>query len=185
MKITPTAIPGVLIIEPKVFRDDRGLFVETFNDERFVAHGLPGSFRQDNLSRSVENTLRGLHYQLNRPQGKLITVIRGEVFDVAVDIRRGSPTFGRYEYLVINGDEPKALWVPPGMAHGYQALTPIADVVYRCTDLYDPTDDRGVLWNDPRIGIPWPRANPKLSDKDKRLLPLDESRDDLPIYTGD
>ena len=185
MKITPTAIPGVLIVEPKVFRDDRGLFVETFNDVRFAEHGLPTRFRQDNLSRSFENTLRGLHYQLHKPQGKLITVIRGEVFDVAVDIRKGSPTFGRWESLVINGDEPKALWVPPGMAHGYLALTPIADVVYRCTDLYDPTDDRGVLWNDPRIGIPWPRTNVRLSAKDQKLLPLDESRDDLPIYVGD
>ena len=185
MKITPTAIPGVLIIEPKVFRDERGFFLESFNDERYAQHDLPTRWRQDNHSRSVEGTLRGLHYQLRRPQGKLITVIRGEVYDVAVDIRKGSPTFGKYESLVINGDEPKALWIPPGMAHGFCALSPIADVVYRCTELYDPTDDHGVLWSDERIGIPWPVANPRLSAKDKTFSGLDESRDDLPIYVPD
>ena len=180
MRILPTTLPGVLTIEPRVFQDDRGFFLEAFNADRFASHGLPQLFRQDNHSRSTRGVLRGLHYQLRRPQGKLVSVIRGSVFDVAVDIRRGSPTFGRWYGTVLREEEPKQLWIPPGFAHGFCTLTDVADFVYKCTDVYVPEDDRGILWSDPAIGIEWPVRDPLLSDKDRRLPCLADPAAELP-----
>jgi dTDP-4-dehydrorhamnose 3,5-epimerase len=182
VNIVATDLPGLCVIEPKVFHDDRGFFVESFHDEHFAEAGLPAIFRQDNHSRSRRNVLRGLHYQLRYPQGKLVTCVHGEVFDVAVDIRVGSPTFGQWTGLTLRADEPRYVWIPPGFAHGYCALSEVADVTYKCTDIYHADDDHGVLWNDPSIGIRWPIAEPLLSPKDQRHMPLDRSRDDLPSY---
>jgi dTDP-4-dehydrorhamnose 3,5-epimerase len=182
VNIVATDLPGVLVIEPKVFRDDRGFFLETFHDTRFALAGLPAIFRQDNHSRSTQNVLRGLHYQLSHPQGKLVTCLHGEVFDVAVDIRVGSPTFGRWAGVTLRADEPRHVWIPAGFAHGFCALSDVADVTYKCTDVYHADDDRGVLWNDPSIAIRWPIANPLLSPKDQQHPLLDPSRDDLPYY---
>lgn len=180
MRVVTTPLPGVLIIEPRVFGDARGFFLESFNAERFAEHGLPTHFRQDNHSRSARGVLRGLHYQWPRPQGKLVWVTRGEVFDVAVDIRRGSPSFGRWYGTVLKEDEPRQMWIPPGFAHGFCTLSETADFVYKCTDVYVAEFDRGILWSDPAIGIDWPVAAPTLSDKDRRLAPLNRSRPDLP-----
>ena len=183
MNVRPTALPDVLIVEPTVFQDDRGFFLESFNANRFAQHGLPTVFRQDNWSRSRRGVLRGLHYQLCQPQGKLVCVTRGEIFDVAVDIRRGSPTFGRWVGTVLSEHQPRFLWIPPGFAHGFCALAEAADVVYKCTDVYRADDDRGILWSDPSIGIAWPLEEPVLSPKDRGFARLDEARADLPEYT--
>jgi len=182
VNVIETSLPGVLLVEPRVFGDERGFFLESFNAERFGAHGLPTEFRQDNHSRSRGGVLRGLHYQLQRPQGKLVTAIRGEVFDVAVDIRRGSPHFGQWVGVTLSGDRPQYLWIPPGFAHGFCVLSDVADFVYKCTDVYVADDDRGVLWSDPAIGITWPLASPALSEKDTRYRTLDLSRSDLPEF---
>jgi dTDP-4-dehydrorhamnose 3,5-epimerase len=182
MKLIPTPLPGVVLVEPRVFGDERGFFYESFNAPRFAEHGLPTEWKQDNHSRSRGGVLRGLHYQLHRPQGKLVTCVRGEVFDVAVDIRRGSPTFGHWTSVVLSGDKPQYLWIPPGFAHGFCVLSDVADFVYKCTDVYQADDDRGVLWSDPAIGIDWPIAEPALSPKDMQYLPLDPTRPDLPDY---
>jgi dTDP-4-dehydrorhamnose 3,5-epimerase len=184
VKVRATGLPGVLVIEPRVFRDARGFFLETFNAERFAEAGLPTEFRQDNHSRSVAGVLRGLHYQLRRPQGKLVRVVRGAVWDVAVDIRRGSPTFGRWVAEELSEENQRMLWVPPGFAHGFYTLSDVADLTYKCTDVYQPDDDRGVRWSDPTIGITWPSTAPLLSDKDRALAPLDAGRDDLPVYAS-
>lgn len=183
MNVVETPLEGVLVLEPRVFRDDRGHFLETFNEERFASFGLPTHFRQDNHSRSRRGAIRGLHYQLRRPQGKLITVIRGAIFDVAVDIRVGSPTFGRWFGVKISDEEPRQLWIPPGFAHGFCALSDVVDVVYKCTDVYVPDDEGGVLWSDPAIGIDWPVRDPLLSPKDARFAGLDRARGDLPQYS--
>jgi len=180
--VSATSLPGVLIVEPQVFGDDRGFFLESFNSVRFAEHGLPTHFEQDNHSRSRQNVLRGLHYQLLKPQGKLVTVVRGEVFDVAVDIRRGSPTFGRWFGTVLREDEHRYVYIPPGFAHGFCVLSDSADFVYKCTSVYDTDDDRGVLWSDPEIGIEWPVTEPQLSSKDCLYLSLNAERDDLPSY---
>ncbi len=182
MKVTETSLPGVLLIEPKVWGDARGFFLESFNEPRFAEHGLPTHFRQDNHSRSRRGVLRGLHYQLRRPQGKLVTAVTGTVYDVAVDIRRGSPHFGRWVGVTLSGDDPKYLWIPPGFAHGFCVISDTADFVYKCTDVFVAEDDHGVLWSDPRIGIEWPLADPALSEKDTRYLTLDAPRTDLPEY---
>lgn len=185
MKIHHTALPGVLVLEPRLFRDERGFFYEAFNADVFAMHadvGLPTRFVQDNHSRSTEQVLRGLHFQLERPQGKLVTCVHGVIFDVAVDIRVGSPTFGRWISETLSGDEPRYLWIPPGFAHGFGVLSPVADVVYKCTELYSPSDDRGVLWSDERIGIEWPIRDPLTSVKDQRYDGLDPNRSDLPQY---
>jgi dTDP-4-dehydrorhamnose 3,5-epimerase len=163
-----------------VFSDDRGFFLEAYNERRFAEFGLPARFRQDNHSRSVKGVLRGLHYQVRQPQGKLVSVIRGQIFDVAVDVRRGSSTFGRWHGVTLSADEPRYLWVPPGFAHGLCVLSDVADVVYKCTELFAPDDEGGVLWNDPTVGIEWPIANPILSPKDRRLPGLSPERSDLP-----
>lgn len=182
VNIVATELPDVLVIEPRVFRDDRGFFVESFHDERFREAGLPIRFRQDSHSRSKRRVLRGLHYQLEHPQGKLITCVHGSVFDVAVDIRVGSPTFGRWTGATLSADEPRYIWIPPGFAHGFCALSDVADVTYKCTEIYYAEDDRGVLWNDPSIGIQWPISDVLLSPKDRRHAPLDPTRGDLPTY---
>ena len=157
MKTTPTAIPGVLIIEPKVFGDARGFFFESFNQKAFNdATGTDHCFVQDNHSRSAKGVLRGLHYQINRPQGKLVRVVRGAVFDVAVDIRPDSPAFGRWVGVELTEDNHKQLWVPPGLAHGFLVLSDSADFLYKTTDYYAPEFERCMAWDDPAIGIEWP-----------------------------
>lgn len=180
MKLTPGSVPGLVVVEPRVFRDERGLFLESFNAARFEELGLPVTFVQDNHSRSKRGVLRGLHYQINRPQGKLVTVVHGEVFDVAVDIRRGSPTFGRWHGMILSAATPTLLWIPPGFAHGFCVLSDEADFLYKCTDLYSPADDRAIRWNDPAIAIDWPVSDPSLSPKDS-LAPLLADAD-LPPY---
>ena len=187
MKVQPTELPEVLLLEPRLFRDERGFFYEAFNADVFAAHaewGLPTRFVQDNHSRSTARVLRGLHYQLARPQGKLVTCVRGTIFDVAVDIRVGSPTFGRWAGVTLDGDEPRYLWIPPGFAHGFCVQSPVADVLYKCTEPYVAADDRGVLWSDDRIGIDWPVRDPIISPKDQRLAGLDPAREDLPRFRG-
>ena len=169
MKTTPTAIPGVLIIEPKVFGDARGFFFESFNQKAFNdATGTDHQFVQDNHSRSAKGVLRGLHYQVNRPQGKLVRVVRGAVFDVAVDIRPDSPAFGRWVGVELTEDNHKQMWVPPGLAHGFLVLSDTADFLYKTTDYYAPEFERCIAWDDPAVGIEWPLEGlqPKLSAKD-------------------
>lgn len=166
MEIRETSLPGVLLVEPRVFSDSRGYFYETFHAERYAKAGIPTHFVQDNFSRSCRGTLRGLHYQEPHPQGKLIQVLAGAVYDVAVDIRRGSPTFGRWYGVELSDENRRQLWIPPGFAHGFCALSERADFYYKCTALYAPDSDRGLLWNDPEIGIAWPIAEPLLSAKD-------------------
>ena len=184
MIIQETALPGVLIIEPKVFRDDRGFFLEAFNEQRFAASGLPTTFRQDNHSRSLRNVLRGLHYQLRRPQGKLLTVVSGVVFDVAVDIRRGSPHFGQWFGATLSADKPQYIWIPPGFAHGFCVLSEAADFLYKCTELYVPEDEAGIAWNDPTLRIHWPIEKPLLSPKDSRYKTILDSATELPVFTN-
>jgi dTDP-4-dehydrorhamnose 3,5-epimerase len=166
-----------------VFGDTRGFFLESFQAQRYAEEGMAGPFVQDNHSRSRRGVLRGLHYQLKHPQGKLVWVTRGEVFDVAVDIRRGSPTFGRWVGVILSEDNHRQLYVPPGMAHGFYVLSDTADFLYKCTDLYYPEDEGGVLWSDPDIGIRWPTLAPQLSEKDQGYPKLaDVPAERLPIY---
>ena len=174
MKVTPTSIPDVLIIEPRVFGDARGFFYESFNQQAFnEATGTNCKFVQDNHSRSGKGVLRGLHYQVEQPQGKLVRVVRGAVFDVAVDIRKGSPTFGKWEGLELSEDNHKQLWIPPGFAHGFLVLSDTADFLYKTTDYYAPEHERCIVWDDADIGVDWPLANePSLSAKDKLGLKL-------------
>jgi len=181
VKVDATALPGVLRITPTVFRDDRGFFLEWFNARAFATAGLPTAFVQDNHSRSAAGVVRGLHYQLARPQGKLVRVTRGAVMGAAVDIRVGSPTFGRSTTFDLSDQNLGMIWIPPGFAHGFCALID-ADVVYKCTDFYAADDDHGVLWNDPDLAIPWPAAAARVSAKDARYLPLRAPRSDLPVY---
>lgn len=169
MKVVPQALSEVLLLEPTVFRDDRGFFLETWHDEKFRAAGLDWRFVQDNQSRSVAGTLRGLHYQLDRPQGKLVRVVRGEIFDVAVDLRRSSPTFARWVGLALSGERGDQLWIPPGFAHGFCVTGDSADVVYKCTAPYSAAGDRTLRWDDPTLDIRWPGLSsrlPLLSPKD-------------------
>lgn len=178
MKATPTAIPEVLILEPKVFGDARGFFFESFNQKAFnEATGLDLDFVQDNHSRSAKGVLRGLHYQLPpHAQGKLVRVVRGAVFDVAVDIRKGSPTFGQWVGVELSEDNHRQLWIPPGFAHGFLTLSDSADFLYKTTDYYAPSHERCIAWNDPGIGITWPGVGmaPQLSAKDQTGLSLSE-----------
>ena len=172
MNITETSLPGVLLIEPKVFGDARGFFLESWNRRTFAERGLNIDFVQDNHSRSSRGVLRGLHYQLNEPQGKLVRVTQGRVFDVAVDVRRASPHFGQWTGHELSADHHHMLWIPPGFAHGFLVLSESADFLYKTTAYYAPQWDRGVRWDDPDIGIEWPlEGSPVLSDKD-RILPL-------------
>jgi dTDP-4-dehydrorhamnose 3,5-epimerase len=169
LRIGPTDLPDVLRIEPAVLADDRGFFMETWRAEAFERAGLPTRFVQDNHSRSRRHTLRGLHYQLAPAQGKLVRVVAGEVFDVALDMRRHSGTFGRWVAELLSGDNKRQLWIPPGFAHGFLVLSDYADFVYKCTEYYDPASDRSVAWNDPQLAIPWPLADaePLLSARDR------------------
>jgi len=172
MKITATAIPDVLLIEPKVFGDARGFFLETYNKERYEVAGFPDvSFVQDNHSRSQQGVLRGLHFQIKHPQGKLVQVVTGAVFDVAVDVRLDSPTFGQWVGYELSGENHRQLWIPPGMAHGFCVLSETADFMYKCTDVYRPDDEGGVLWNDSDLNIDWGLDAPLVSAKDQ-VLPL-------------
>ena len=167
MKVTETNLPGVLIIEPKVFGDERGFFQETWRKEKYEALGIHQKFVQDNLSFSTRGVLRGLHYQQPNTQGKLVSVVQGEVFDVAVDIRVGSPTFGQWTGVVLSGDNHRQLWVPPGFAHGFCVISETTYFTYKCTDVYTPSAEGGIMWNDPDIGIVWPLQDIILSDKDQ------------------
>ena len=166
MKVSETSLPGVLLIEPNVLGDSRGYFMEVWNAARFREAGLDLQFVQDNQSRSARGVLRGLHYQEPNPQGKLVRCSRGALFDVAVDIRRGSPQFGRWFGAELSEDNHQMLWIPPGFAHGFCPLSDIADLSYKCTAFYDAVADRAIHWNDPEIGITWPIATPILSTKD-------------------
>ena len=184
MRVVPTDIPGVVVVEPDVHVDGRGFFVETYHADRYREQGIEAPFVQDNHSRSVAGTLRGLHLQLRRPQGKLIRVIEGEVFDVAVDVRRGSPTFGRWVAVMLTAENFKQCYVPPGFAHGFCVVSAIAQVEYKCTDVYDPASEIGVAWNDPAIGISWPVSEPILSVRDSRHPTLAELAGQLPVWHG-
>lgn len=174
MKVTATALPEVRLIEPRVFGDDRGFFYECWNARAFVEAGLDLDFVQDNHSRSARGVLRGLHYQVNRPQGKLVRVVSGAVFDVAVDLRRSSPRFGRWVGVELSAENKHMLWIPPGFAHGFLSLRDDTDFLYKCTNFYSPEDDRSLLWCDPAIGIDWPLDGftPSLSAKDNTAPPL-------------
>jgi dTDP-4-dehydrorhamnose 3,5-epimerase len=183
VKISETELPGVLLLEPKRFGDDRGFFMELFHEKRYAEAGIPGPFVQDNFSRSARGILRGLHFQQPQAQGKLVQVFAGAVYDVAVDIRRGSPTFGRWVGVELSADNRRQLWVPPGFAHGFCVLSESADFHYKCTDFYSPTSEHGIAWNDPDLGIPWPVKSPLLSPKDS-VAPRLKDAPVLPDYTG-
>jgi dTDP-4-dehydrorhamnose 3,5-epimerase len=181
MRVTALDHPEVLLVEPDVFADARGFFMETFHADKFARQGLPSRFLQDNHSRSVRGVLRGLHYQLHHPQGKLVRVVSGEVFDVAVDIRKGSPMFGKWVGAVLSGDNQRQMYVPPGFAHGFCTVSEQADFLYKCTDLYAPGDEYGIAWDDPDLAIAWPQLDYLLSDKDLKNPKLSDSNN-LPDY---
>ena len=179
MNVIKTKIADLLIIEPKVFGDERGFFYETYQEARYKVAGITVDFVQDNRSRSTQNVLRGLHFQKTKPQGKLVTVTQGRVFDVAVDLRPDSPTFGQHESVLLTGENKVQFYIPPGFAHGFCVLSETADFQYKCTDYYDPTDESGLLWNDPALGIEWPLTEPLLSPKDSVQPTLAQIRDNL------
>lgn len=166
MKVTPAPLSGVLVLEPRVFKDDRGHFVETFQLQRYKDAGIALPFVQDNASHSVKGTLRGMHFQEPHAQGKLVACLRGVIWDAVVDIRKGSPTFGKWFGVELTSETGRQIWVPPGFAHGFCVLSDTADVLYKCTDYYAPGAERSIVWNDPDIGIDWPVKAPLLSPKD-------------------
>ncbi len=175
MKFLPTKIPDVIEIQPQIHGDERGYFMETYQQRHFEELNITANFVQDNQSRSVKNTLRGLHYQIKQPQGKLVRVISGQVFDVAVDMRKASPTFGQWVGVTLCEEKNNQLWVPPGFAHGFFVLSESATFVYKCSDYYAPEHERSLLWNDPKIGIDWPIQEgtpPLLSNKDRAGKPI-------------
>jgi dTDP-4-dehydrorhamnose 3,5-epimerase len=180
----PTDLAGVIVVEPDVHRDDRGFFLEVYHARKYAGGGIDAVFVQDNHSRSARGILRGLHGQRRHPQGKLVRAIDGEIFDVAVDVRRGSPSFGRWIGVVLSGDNSKQLYVPPGYLHGFCVLSERADVEYKCTDFYDRADEVGVRWDDPAIGIEWPITDPVVSAKDSEAPLLSEIFDLLPVFDG-
>jgi len=182
LKVLPTNLTGVVVIEPVVFRDPRGFFVETYHAERYGAAGIDASFVQDNHSRSERGILRGLHAQQRFPQAKLVRVIEGEIWDVAVDIRLGSPTFGRHVAVTLSADDQRQIFVPTGFAHGFCVLSERAQIEYKCTNYYHLEDELHILWDDPELAIPWPVETPTLSDKDRAALPLRALHDRLPRY---
>ena len=183
MNVIETRIPGVRILEPKIFGDDRGFFMETYNEARYKEAGLPSNFVQDNLSLSAKNVLRGLHFQNPDQQGKLVYVLQGEVFDVAVDIREGSPTFGEWEGVTLSAENKRQFWVPEGFAHGFVVTSDTALFVYKCSAPYNAKADAGVRWDDPEIGVEWPVEEPTLSEKDKNApLLRDLSPEKQPRY---
>ncbi|MEW5791498.1 MAG: dTDP-4-dehydrorhamnose 3,5-epimerase [Pseudomonadota bacterium] len=178
MKFIPTAIPDVILVQPDVFGDHRGFFMETWHARKFAEGGIDAAFVQDNHSRSAQGILRGLHYQVRQPQGKLVRVVAGEVFDVAVDLRRGSPTFGHWVGELLSADNKHQLWVPPGFAHGFYVTSDTAEVVYKCSDFYAPEHERSLRWDDPELGIDWPLVNgqpPILSAKDAAASSLKDA----------
>ena len=183
MKVLPTKLDGVFIIEAPVFEDQRGFFMETYHQRKYTEAGIEDVFVQDNLSHSLRGTLRGLHYQLHQAQAKLIQVTRGSVFDVAVDIRRGSPTFGQWTGSLLSDENKLQMYIPAGFAHGFCVLSEAAEVIYKCTNFYDPEDEGGILWSDPALAIEWPVSKPLLSAKDSQLpLLADVSPARLPVY---
>ncbi len=182
MKFTPTALPEVLLVEPDVFRDDRGFFFEAYQQKKFEAAGIAVNFVQDNHSRSSKSVLRGLHFQSKKPQGKLVRVVRGRVLDVAVDIRVGSPTYKKWVGVELSEDNFRLLYVPPGFAHGFATLSDIAEMEYKVTDFYDKNDEATLLWNDPDVAVGWNVAAPVLSPKDQAGRPLKELAALLPRY---
>ncbi|MBF0470418.1 MAG: dTDP-4-dehydrorhamnose 3,5-epimerase [Gammaproteobacteria bacterium] len=178
MEFRPQSIPEVILITPQVWGDHRGFFMETYHQQKFAEGGIDATFVQDNHSRSGQGILRGLHYQTQQTQGKLVRVLAGEVFDVAVDIRRSSPTFKQWVGVTLSAENREMLWVPPGFAHGFLVLSPEAEFVYKCTDLYAPQFEQSILWNDPEINIQWPLSkgeSPILSAKDEQALPLNRA----------
>ena len=181
MKVLETSLPGVLILEPRVYGDARGWFMETFNAEVFREAGLPDTFAQDNHSFSVAGVVRGLHYQLEQPQGKLVRCARGRIFDVAVDLRRGSPTYGRWEGHELDDERHRQLFVPVGFGHGFCVLSETADVHYKLSSLYHPETEAGIAWDDPQIAVEWPLSDPQLSDRDRAAPKLAEVADELPF----
>ena len=183
MEIVETSLPGVLLIKPRVFQDPRGFFMETYRADLLAAAGVHETFVQDNHSRSSRGVLRGLHYQLRHPQAKFCRVVSGEVLDIAVDVRFGSPSFGKWVGAVLSAENGHALYLPKGFAHGFVVRSETADFLYKCSNYYDAADDRGVLWNDPALAIDWDTPSPILSAKDQRHLPLAEiARASLPVY---
>lgn len=187
MKIQHFDIPGLVLVEIDIFKDRRGFFLETFQQKRYEEAGIPGTFVQDNLSFSRRGVLRGLHYQWPRPQGKLVQCLRGEVLDVVVDVRRGSPAFGRWASLVLNGETARQLYVPEGCAHGFLVVSDEAYFQYKCTDFYAPEEERGLAWNDPAVAVDWQLGNdqPLLSEKDQNLPTLETiPPEHLPVYEG-
>lgn len=183
MIVTPSLLPEVLLLEPRVFPDSRGYFFESWQRDRYADAGVEPAFVQDNISRSSQGTLRGLHFQEPFAQGKLITVLSGRIFDVAVDVRRGSPRFAQWVGMVLDAEKPCQVWIPPGFAHGFCVLSETADFMYKCTEFYRPDSERSLRWNDPSIGIDWPVSAPLLSAKDA-AAPLLPDAPVLPVYTG-
>jgi len=184
VRVVATDIPGVLVIEPQVHFDGRGFFVETYHAERDRACGIAGPFVQDNHSRSIGGTLRGLHLQLDRPQAKLIRVVEGEIYDIAVDVRRGSATFGHWVAVTLSAENFRQCYIPGGFAHGFCVLSPVAQVEYKCTDVYDRASEVGIAWNDPELAIPWPIAEPMLSERDRHHPTLAAIGEKLPVYAA-
>ena len=182
MLVTETNIPGLLLIEPDVFRDPRGLFLETYHAGRYAEAGIPGPFVQDNYSQSMRGTLRGLHYQEPHTQGKLVMVTEGAVYDVVVDIRKGSPSFGCWYGVELSAENRRQLYVPPGCAHGFCVTSDRAAFLYKCTDYYAPSNEHGIIWNDPALAIPWPATAPILSAKDRTYKTMAEMEPLLPRY---
>ncbi len=186
MEVKETVIPGLLIFKPDVFGDERGFFMETFHQKRYEAFGLKEQFVQDNLSRSTRGVLRGLHFQNPFGQGKLVSVLEGSVFDVAVDVRKGSPTFGRYCGITLSGENKTQFYIPPGFAHGFCVTSETATFSYKCSDFYHPESEHSIIWNDPDIAIDWPLDSPQVSEKDQKGLALkDFDEDKLPLFEGD
>ena len=182
MKLVETELPGVVIVEADVVRDRRGFFLETYHAPKFRAMGIAGSFVQDNHSRSSRGTLRGLHLQVERPQGKLVRVVAGEIFDVAVDVRRGSPTFGRWVGVALSAESFRQLYIPEGFAHGFAVVSETADVEYKCTDVYHSSSEISILWSDPALAIRWPIDDPVLSDRDRSAPTVAQIAERLPAY---
>jgi dTDP-4-dehydrorhamnose 3,5-epimerase len=182
VRFLETDLKDVILVEPDVHQDQRGHFLELYHAQKFTDGGITCCFLQDNYSKSIRGTLRGLHYQLKNPQGKLIVVVEGTIFDVALDIRRGSPSFGKWYGIELSAENKRQLYIPPGFAHGFCVLSTQAGVVYKCTNFYSPEDERGIIWNDRTIGITWPLQNPLVSLKDQSYQSLADSKSELPFY---
>lgn len=184
MNFVPTNLADVIVIEPDLYRDGRGFFLETFRTDKYERGGIRAHFRQDNQSRSTRNTIRGLHAQRQRPQGKLVRAVSGSIVDVVVDIRRGSPSYLKWIAVELSAENFRQIYVPPGYAHGICITSEFADIEYKCTDYYDPADELRIAWNDPSIGVRWPVENPILSDKDREARTISAQLDLLPVYQG-